>query len=125
LKAKHNGSYGRDKHKSNHHIVPTSRGGPSGNGSKIFWNKFPWRRTKHVAWHALFHNYLPSEAIWIIQKSWTRPDGTLNASILGVPLYEAWLEVFSVSSPEEAVSFIKAYFIPAETRFREGMKVSL
>ena len=97
---------------TDHHIVPASRGGP-----KQMWNKYPWRIVEHWAWHYLFHNYLPSEAITIIERNWALPSGDLNVEKMGTKMADAWNEVFGDRTTQQAVQYIRDRFLPVEKAF--------
>ncbi|MCR4329590.1 MAG: HNH endonuclease [Candidatus Roizmanbacteria bacterium] len=55
----------RNQMLSTHHIIPTSRGGTDSPS-----NLKTVCVLKHRAWHALFSNMLPEEAIELIRKEW-------------------------------------------------------
>lgn len=100
-------------HGSIHHIVPVSRGGP-----KHFddWNTYEWKQKKHRAWHQLFYNFLPSEAINII-SAWVNDKGEFNVAKMGSLNLKAWEAVFGNTNPQKAIKFIKEEFLPAEIKF--------
>lgn len=108
----------KKQHGSYHHIFPTSRGGPR--DEKI--NKYIWpgqtadmRREKHAAWHRLFHNLLPSEAIKIILE-WTTNSGELDSLKMGENNINAWKTAFDGSNPYDVIAMIIKKFIPVEIK---------
>jgi hypothetical protein len=103
-------------HSGAHHIVPRSRG-----GSDDPWNLYYWRerhREKHSAWHTLFANLLPSEAISVI-SCWKRKDGHLNLRYFrpsvnenGVSKrFQAWKILFNDCTPDQAIEWVRQEFI--------------
>ena len=60
-----------DTRLTRHHIIPVSRGGSDKNENIIVCSQ-----TRHRAYHLLFGNALPAEAIEIFINEWTkeRPD---------------------------------------------------
>lgn len=116
------------KHKSTHHIIPTSRGGP-----KEEWNEYRWIIKKHRAYHQLSDNRLPSEFIKRIKDEWTLPNGDLDIEELGKRKFKAWQEVFStwspkrairyIWSPERAIQYIEKKFLPVEIRFLQVLEI--
>jgi hypothetical protein len=108
----------RPKHQiGNHHIVPSSRGGPN-----TYWNSFSWssakeRSRKHPAWHDLFVNALPSEAALKIQE-WMSPTGKIDRSRLSARQRDAWDEFFGQETTGwEAIEWIDANFLLAEEKW--------
>lgn len=109
-----------------HHIVPSSRGGPS-----LPWNMYAWvsqeeRSRKHPAWHTLAANkrytgnMLPSEVIERIHTEWTRQDGGLKVSELTQKQRDAWRIFFGGEvTPQEAIAWIEAHFLPAEMTWKK------
>ena len=123
-KKKGSEDFSKFKHKNTHHIVPTSRGGPNEE-----WNLYQWTidgeetinkeeyEKKHAAWHQLFDNRLPSEAIDRIREEWTLADGKLHTEKLKKRKLAAWQRLFNDWSPEQVIRFIEEEFLPAEIRF--------
>lgn len=105
------------KHGSLHHIVPTSRGGPRG----MKWNEYRWFIKKHQSWHRLFHNYMPSTCISII-NDWTDDFGELLVCKIGERYLEDWNMVFDGWRPARAIKYIQEKFLPAEDIFLEQYK---
>jgi len=110
----------RPKHQvGNHHIVPSSRGGP-----EIIWNFFSWNSTaersvKHVAWHNMFVNALPSEAIVKIQ-SWMSPTEKVDRSRMSDAQRKGWDAFFGPeASGSDAIAWIKEAFLPAEKKWEQ------
>jgi len=109
------------EHGSQHHINPRSRRGPDDQ-----WNIYQWIIIKHQAWHQLFDNRLPSEAIERI-KGWILSNGELNKEAMGESKYQAWQEVFSswnrktetrhIWTPQQAIRYIEEKFLPTEIQF--------
>ena len=106
------GETNESKHRSIHHIVPTSRGGP-----KEKWNEYRWSIKRHRAWHIFTHNYLPSEVIILIRESWTLPNGQLDIEKMGERFYRAWQKAFEDWTPQEAIRHIEERFLPVEIQF--------
>jgi len=115
-KKKESEDFSKSKHKNTHHIIPTSREGP-----RKEWNEYYWEikkhQEKHQAWHQLFDNRLPSEAISRIRKKWTLADGKLDTEKLKKRKLSAWKRLFNDWLPEQAIRFIEEEFLPAEIRF--------
>lgn len=103
------------KHGSVHHIIATSIGGP-----RISQNTYIiWPKEKHIAYHELFYNYLPSITIRII-KGWTGRDGNLVPQKMGERTMWAWKTLFGAATPAEAIVFIRQNFLPVEKMFLSG-----
>lgn len=87
---------GRGKqHANRHHVYPTSR---------FKLKKDP---RKHNAWHQLFENKTPEEAIEKVKK-WTTKSGMLNKDALMGYRLKAWKMLFGQeTSPEEAIQIIE------------------
>ena len=101
----------------NHHIVPRSRGGPD-----AYWNSFSWgdaaeRQVKHPAWHSMFVNQLPSEALNSI-SGWTTKNGKLDRSKMSKGQRASWNVFFGRDTlPEQAKVWIRVNFSPAEKKW--------
>lgn len=97
------------KHGSTHHIIPKSRGGP-----KESWNEKENCGEEHPAFHLLFINPLPCEAINLIVTRWTTKSGDLNINKLGKKTksrekkIKAWEDTFGKgASPKKAIEIIR------------------
>ncbi len=102
------------KRTNKHHIVSRAIGGPD--VSKNLYNcLIKW----HNAWHQLFGTYLPSIAIVII-KEWTKPNCELYEEKIGKKNLKAWKIVFQEKTPQEAIHFVEAEFLPIEKKFLAG-----
>ena len=68
-----------------HHLIPTSRGGTNHNDNQV-----RVKAAKHRAYHVLFGNSLPHEAIQILIEQWFYKDKGLKVS--GTRVLIGWLE---------------------------------
>jgi len=112
------GRHRHEKHHGGHFIIPESLG-----GTKTRENVYtPWAKhehPKHVAWHTLFGNSLPSEAISLV-RFWTRKDGQLDMRFFTKPNGErngrakAWKILFDDLTPAEAIAWIEREFVRKE-----------
>ena len=60
------------RHATNkHHIIPRSRCREMGIDSEFDGNVVVVNMTRHEAWHILFGNRLPQEAIELIEEEWS------------------------------------------------------
>jgi hypothetical protein len=66
----------RMMHFNRHHLIPVSRCREMGIDPNFPGNVKPVKQNKHRAWHLLFGNATPEEAIEIIRKDWT-PTGNI------------------------------------------------
>ena len=62
------------KGRSRHHIIPSSRGGSNSKENLVVKNS-----KQHAAYHLLFANALPEEAVLILIKDWFYKNPTLKA----------------------------------------------
>lgn len=84
-----------------HHIIPRSRGGTDSKD-----NILKKSYLEHNAWHYLFYNMKPEEAIQMIIKQWTDEFGKLREWRLGEAKLLAWRIVFGNAMPAEAIAII-------------------
>ena len=77
----------RKRHTSltKHHLIPTSRG-----GSNHPDNLIRVKDTKHQAYHTLFENALPHEAVKILVEQWFYTDKDFKATAIKALI--EWLE---------------------------------
>jgi len=106
----------KKKHFNWHHIIPTSRFKrliKKGIHIHIEIKKRVVKKV-HRAWHILFANMFPHEAIEQVKK-WTTDQGLLNKK-LGRGKLKSWKIIFGKnSSPREAIEIIKSQWsIPKE-----------
>lgn len=104
----------REMHGSDHHVIARSIGGPN-----VPENKFRWNKKKHVAYHQLFYNYLPSTVIGIINL-WTDQDGRLKLNLMRERNIRAWQDAFNGGTPAQVIKFIQKNFLPVEIKFLNG-----
>lgn len=70
----------------------------------------------HAAWHTLFANFLPSEAIVLIEY-WRRKDGGLDLRFFKTRAGKAnkrltaWKILFREMTPDEAIRWIEREFM--------------
>lgn len=109
---------GRKDSHHGHFIIPESRGGTSEKCNVYH----PWRghhNPKHDAWHTLFGNLLPEEAISLI-RLWTRKNEQWNMRYFrgkrGEPSkrFLALKILFGDLTPKEAIEWIDREFIRKE-----------
>ncbi len=116
----------KKKHFNWHHFIPTSRFKRLiKRGIHIHFEiKKRVVRKVHNAWHILFINMLPHEAIEQVKK-WTTGQGMLNKK-LGRGKLEAWKIVFGKnSSPREAIEIIKDQWSLPEDILQELLNLLL
>lgn len=78
-------------------------------------------RKKHDAWHTLFANLLPSEALLLCQ-SWRGKRDRLLRKKLGKKGRDAWDFLFGEqTSITEVIAWITKNFVPAEKRWNDHM----
>lgn len=108
-------------HDGLHHIIPASRGG-SDEPSNLYYRQGDWAGAyalKHTAWHALFANDLPEEAVARI-LTWQRKDGELDMryfrSRRGVNEQKLhwWKILFGDRKPQEAAEWVMREFLRKE-----------
>ena len=90
------------RYSSDHHIIPTSRGGP-----KNRWNKKSVDFRKHEDLHILFANLLPEEIILIITKKWFDERGSLKEEMLGFKQLKSWYRFFGTNCVVKAAEIIR------------------
>ncbi|OHA46386.1 MAG: hypothetical protein A3A80_03440 [Candidatus Terrybacteria bacterium RIFCSPLOWO2_01_FULL_44_24] len=107
------------KIKMRHHVVPSSRGGPNEEWNLYFFHKgIEIHIERHKAYHFLFENHLPSEAITDVQNKYSNKDGSLNKRRVSGNNLKAWVTVFGENAdPKEAIDFIEREFLPIEQKW--------
>ncbi len=111
--------YGRTEHGSNHHLIPSSRIPQKIRDIRRQWNLIKKSVTEHRAWHFLFYNRLPCEAIKMIldgrvKKSYGAEQKDLDKKTRRkIKLREkSWRIVFGDVETARAVEIITKYWAP-------------
>jgi hypothetical protein len=103
---------GKGRHSSEHHIVPTSRG-----GEDLPENKISLNPKIHSAWHTLFGNLLPEEVITLIGHRWTTKEGRINKKFLrGKKRRKAWKMIFGEADADRIIEIIRTKFMNSTRR---------
>ncbi len=98
------------EHGTIHHLIPRSKGGPNEQ-----WNKERKPAKEHKAFHILFYNLLPCQAVDEIRTYWATKSGKLKKKKLTkkskrkhkYTKMDHWKILFGNASPKKAIEIIK------------------
>lgn len=95
----------KKKHGSTHHLLAQSQGGP-----KKYWNERNKPIERHRAFHTLFANMFPCDAINKIKQEWAKKSNKLKKSELSKKQVQAWETLFNSNSTKEAAEIIRRHW---------------
>lgn len=121
-------AFDEDKHGNWHHLLPSSRIAEFLKNIPRPWNKTKKRIKKHKAWHYLFRNKLPCEAIQMIESDRVRryyknKRGARRQKLLARE--NKWKILFGDAPKDTAIKIIKQEWMPCVYRYNAKGAVKL